>query len=301
MTRCRYGYDDKVVPSAIIPTMEKVRCILQEHFQRADWIVSQPADGQHKASYIAQSEEQRVFIKFNAPIDALQRLGEIEAAPRVLASGIYHDTTYVVQEYIAGRYPDRQWFANHLPFLATFIRRYHFDHQLTLLLSKTMTANYHDHIALEIAKLETQFKSLHAGVSYAPEVASAFDELKHQAPKLQPVKCVPVHPDPNTKNILLIEEKLLMVDWDDLLLSDPMRDTGLLLWWYVSQQKWPVFFQAYGLPLDEYLIDRIYWWAARTSFAIALWHVEHDSDCTAFLHDFIAAENKESNPHAVFL
>jgi thiamine kinase-like enzyme len=301
MTRCRYGYDDKGVPSAIIPTMEKVRQILQEHFQRADWIVSQPADGQHKASYIAQSEEQRVFIKFNVPIDALQRLGEIEVAPLVLASAVYDGTTYVVQEYINGRYPDWQWFANHLPFLATFIRRYHFDHQLTLLFSKTMTANYHDHVVLEIAKLETQFKSLHAGMSHAPEVASAFDELKHQAKKLHPVKLVPVHPDPNTKNMLLVKEKLLMVDWDDLLLSDPMRDTGLLLWWYVSQQKWPIFFQAYGLPVDEYLIERIYWWAARTSFAIALWHVEHDYDCTAFLQDFVAAVNRESNPHAVFL
>ena len=91
-----------------------------------------------------------------------------------------------------------------------------------------------------------------------------------------------------------------MVDRDNLQLSDPMRDAGLLLWWYVSPTQWPIFFKAYGLLLDENLVNRIYWWAARTSFAIALWHVEHEFDCTAFLQDFLAALNRFDNPRAIF-
>ena len=137
-------------------------------------------------------------------------------------------------------------------------------------------------------------------VLHAPEIISAFEKLNNQAQKLHPVKLMPVHPDPNTKNMLLIDSKLLLVDWDNLKLSDPMRDAGLLLWWYVSPRKWPIFFHAYGLPVDEDLADRIYWWSARTSFAIALWHVEHGYDCTAFLQDSVAAVNKDGNPRAVF-
>ena len=91
-----------------------------------------------------------------------------------------------------------------------------------------------------------------------------------------------------------------MVDWDDMQLSDPMRDVGLLLWWYVAPHQWNEFFEAYGLELDNKLIERIYWWAARTSFAVALWHVEHQYDCRGFLADFLAAVNMKSNPHAVF-
>jgi thiamine kinase-like enzyme len=280
--------------------MENVRQILQKHFQRAEWTISQPADGQHRASYIAQSEEQRVFIKFDVPIDALQRLSEIKVAPGVLASGICDGTSYVVQEYITGRYPDWRWFAHHLPFLASFIRRYHYDDQLTSLLSKNTITSFHDHITLDTETLETQFRSLDADVLHAPEIISAFGKLINQAQKLHPAKLVPVHPDPNTKNMLLVDTKLLLVDWDDLQLSDPMRDAGLLLWWYVSQEKWPIFFQVYGLQVDDYLVDRIYWWAARTSFAIALWHVKHEYDCTAFLQDFVAAVNKDGNPRAFF-
>ena len=91
-----------------------------------------------------------------------------------------------------------------------------------------------------------------------------------------------------------------MVDWDDIRLSDPMQDIGLLLWWYVAQERWQDFFQNYGLPMEHQLTARIFWWAARSSFAIALWHIEHHYDCTPFLKDFIAAIRKESNPHAVF-
>lgn len=280
--------------------MENVRHILSKHFPRVEWTISHPPGGQHKTSYIAQSEEQWVFIKFDVTIDALQRLGEIGVAPRILASGIREGTSYVVQEYITGRYPDWRWFALHLPFLASLMRRYHDDDQLKSLLSKTMTTNYHDHVVSDMATIEKQFRSLDSDVLHAFEIASAFEKLKNQAQKLHPAELVPVHPDPNTKNMLLVDSKLLLVDWDALQLSDPMRDIGLLLWWYVSQEKWPIFFRAYGLPLDEYLVDRIFWWAARSSFAIALWYVEHGYDCTAFLQDFVAALNKASNPHSVF-
>ena len=278
--------------------MDKLRLILQRHFPKTKWNISLPDDGQHRASYIAQSEDQQVFIKFDVPIEAIQRLSEIQVAPRIVASGLYEGSPYVVQEYINGRYPDWRWFANHLPYLAAFIRCYHSDDQLASLLAQKMTTHYAEHVYVDLSALETRFKSLDADGLHAPEIVRAFDKLKNHAHTLSSDKLVPVHPDPNTKNMLLVDTRLMMVDWDDLQLSDPMRDAGLLLWWYVSPKLWPIFFRAYGLVLDEYLVDRIYWWAARTSFAIALWHEEHEFDCTDFLQDFIAALNKFDNPRA---
>jgi len=153
---------------------------------------------------------------------------------------------------------------------------------------------------LDIADLDAQFLSLSAGVLHTPEVTAAFDTLKVQAKHLQAVELMPIHADPNTKNILLVGDSLLMVDWDDIRLSDPMQDVGLLLWWYVAKGQWQEFFQCYGLAMDEQLEERIFWWTARSSLAIALWHVAHSFDCEPFLKDFMAAVRKESNPHAVF-
>lgn len=243
---------------------------------------------------------ERVFIKLDVPVAALQRLGEIGVAPRVIASEMLDGNSYVVQEYITGNYPDWRWFAHHLPTLAAFIKRYQSDQLLTSLLAANAPISYAEHVARNLALLENQFISLPAEELYTPMIVSAFEKLKARSTRLQAVPLVPVHPDPNTKNILLTNDTLLMVDWDDIQLSDPMRDAGLLLWWYVAQHKWHEFFEAYGLTMDDTLVERIYWWTARTSFAIALWHVEHGYDCRAFLLDFLAAVDGESNPHAVF-
>lgn len=281
----------------------EIRLILSNHFHTTDWIITKPKDGQQKLCFIAHHDQQRVFIKFNVPIAALQRLGEIGVAPRVLASGTSHGQSYIVQEYIAGDYPDWRWFASHLPELAVFTRRYHHDQPLTSLLAANATISYHEHIAQNLAALEKQLQSLQADELHTPEIIFGFDKLKSQANHLHqfhPVPLVPVHPDPNTKNMLLFADTLLMVDWDDIQLSDPMRDIGPLLWWYVSKDQWPLFFAEYGLEMDVNLLERIFWWAARISLAITLWHIEHQFEYRAFLQDFLAAISMESNPHAVF-
>ena len=102
------------------------------------------------------------------------------------------------------------------------------------------------------------------------EITTAFEGLKNQAQRLQPVRFVPVYIDPNTRNLLLTDERLLLIDWDGILLSDPMRDVGLLLWWYVSQHHWPDFFQGYGSAMDDQglAVKRAY---------LRIWNT--DSDC----------------------
>jgi thiamine kinase-like enzyme len=286
--------------SHLVKVMEQIKCILQNHFSSTTWEIARSKDGQQKAGYYAHNRSMEVFVKFTDAVAALQRLGEIAVAPRVLASGIDQGRMYVVQEYIRGKYPDWQWIATHLPLLASCIQRYHNDQPLIDLLSQSTTTRYHEHIALDLAQLEAQFSALNTEELHAPEITTAFGQLRSQAQRLQPVRLVPVHIDPNTRNMLLTDETLLLVDWDGILLSDPMRDAGLILWWYVSPRRWPGFFQSYGSALDDAMVERIFWWAARTSFAVALWHAEHQHKCTAFLQDFLAALARKGNPHAIF-
>lgn len=283
-------------------SLEIARSILQLHFHTLQWSITRPADGQQKACFVARSnsDEQRMFIKFDVPIAPLYRLGEIGIAPRVLASGLFDNKSYVIQEFIGGKYPDWLWFASHLNALASFIKRYHCDKPLTSLLSTNSIGNFDDHIALDLSTLEQQFRSLNTAELHTLEIESSFEKLKFWSKQLKPAILVPTHPDPNTTNILLFGDSLVMVDWDDITLSDPMRDVGLLLWWYVPWQHWQELFRGYGLRMDEALLERIFWWAARTSFAVALWHSEHGYDCQAFLQDFLAALNKKHNPRAVF-
>jgi len=125
-------------------------------------------------------------------------------------------------------------------------------------------------------------------------------EFEAQAGYLQEVSLVPTHGDPNRKNFLLLNEQLFMVDWDELIVSDPMRDTGPFLWWHASPQTWGEFFDSYGDPLDNPKLDRLYWWAARQSLQVALWTANEAGaprETEAFLEDFKAGVAQQDNPH----
>jgi aminoglycoside phosphotransferase (APT) family kinase protein len=91
-----------------------------------------------------------------------------------------------------------------------------------------------------------------------------------------------------------------MIDWDEIKLGDRMQDIGLTLWWYVTPRRWPEFFDNYGLQMGQAINDRIFWWTAKASLAIAFWQFEHGYDGQAFLIDFQAAVTGQPNPHARF-
>jgi len=283
----------------LLPAIENM---LEETFHLSNWSISRPADGQQKECYIVKTADFAAFLKFDAstPIEVLQRLGELGVAPRVLRAGSLEGRAYVLQDYLIGKHPGWRWFADHLPLLAQIARRYHRDVELKQLLTGSISREYNEQIAWELATLEAQMASLREEPNCLMTLSNVFADLKSQADQLELVSLTPVHNDPNGANMFLIDEKILFVDWDDMLLSDPMRDVSQWLGWYVPQDRWPLFFREYGLLLDEPLRTRVYWWCARASFANVLWHIEHGYDYEVFLRDSIAALHQEITPHQVF-
>lgn len=313
-----------MIPSPeFLPAIENM---LEETFHLSGWSIARPVYGQQKECYIAKAANLTVFLKFDesTSITVLQRLSKIGVAPRVLRSGSLGGKPYVLQEYLTGQHPGWRWFADHLPLLAQVTRRYQTDVQLKQLLTgpalhpyafpnaplgasvahsgecKEISREYHELIAWELATLEAQMASLGDDLDCAETLSNVFACLKFQANQLQPVPLAPVHNDPNGANMFLIDEKILFVDWDDVLLSDPLRDISQWLGWYVSRERWPLFFRAYGLPFDQPLLTRVYWWCARASFANVLWHIGRGYEYEVFLRDSIAALHQEITPHQVF-
>src|SRR5215469_7929734 len=110
--------------------MSTVDVVLAQAFGSQRWTVEKPQDGNQKECYIASGDTRKVFIKFDVPILSLQRLSDLGVAPRVLASGIYEGISYVIQEFLAGSYPDRPWIASHIDEVAALIQTYHEDRPL---------------------------------------------------------------------------------------------------------------------------------------------------------------------------
>lgn len=276
--------------------------ILQQELPGDNWTIDRSKDGLSQASYIARRGHERVFIKLDAYTPALQRLAALGVAPAVLASGTYHGHSFVLQAHVTGTYPDWRWFSSHLPELSSFIKKYQTDETLVRLLAPHDRISYQQHVLQEVRALRTGLDAAATMPLKHASVSQGFADLAQQASQLPESPLIPTHADPNYKNFLLTDDRIYMLDWDDVVLSDPMRDVGLLLWWYVPETQWNEFFASYNQPLDAATLQRIYWWSARASLRIALWFDNKGDEDSAdeFTTDFIAVLNRRPNPHAPF-
>jgi aminoglycoside phosphotransferase (APT) family kinase protein len=281
------------------PSERQALQILESEIHRATWDIKRPRTGNHDA-FIATHGTRQVFLKFDVDAAALNRLAELHVAPALLGSGVVNNRSYIIQEYIGGGSPDRAWFPEHIPDLARFIKRYHADAELTRLLASAAPISYADHVRRKVARLARGMQRAQTAPLRTSQAAAAFRELAQQAKWLSSAALVPTHADPNHTNFLIVRDHFCLIDWDDISLSDPLRDIGLLLWWYMSHEQWPEFFSIYGVAIDDALLHNVYWWSAYASLSVAQWFDTHRQDearVETFLLDFYAALNRQENPH----
>lgn len=267
--------------------MNTIQQLLKDALGYDRWEIQKPTDGMQKECYIARNTAQSVFLKFDVAAGALRRLGALGVAPKVLAHGTSGGRTFVIQEYMAGSYPSRDWIKAHITEVGSIMRTYRTDRQLTEMLSRNHTMA-HDEQLHDIEKsLERHNNS---------QLRDLFAALRDRAAGFEAASPVPIHNEPNTKNMLLVDNKLFFIDWDEITLADPLRDAGTFAWWYVPVHQWPVFLGACGLEATDMNIAKAYWFAARAALVIYAWRLEHGYDGGGFLEDCIEALHERPNP-----
>lgn len=271
--------------------MKDIIHILRAEFPEDDWKLKK-SEGKSKESYIAQSSNRKVFVKLERVSPALLRLSEIAVAPYIITSGQLNGIDYFIQDFIEGEYPTDEWFHEHVGELAAFIRRYHTDAELIRLLSNTEN-DYKKHVDDEISYLYERLQFLSIPFS---EIQHYYEKLKEMGAALDEEAFVPVHADTNRANFLVTSEGFVMVDWEDVMLSDHMRDVGMILFRYYPKDRWDDFWVSYGTkPSDE----KIYFWIAAHCLGVAAWFGERGDEQSQnlYLDAFKAAVNGENNPH----
>jgi aminoglycoside phosphotransferase (APT) family kinase protein len=278
--------------------MQIGEAVLARHFPDQHWRITTPTAGVQKEAYIAQSGSQKLFVKFDVEPCPLHRLSALGVAPALLYSGTHAGRSYVIQQFADGTHPDRSWFGKHVELLARTIKRYQDDPQLTVMLTDTVHLSPVEHVRHEVAGLKATLAAASSVIFKTDQTRSLFRLFASQTTRLHPSPLVPTHADPSPVNMLVIGSSLLMIDWDDVSLSDPLRDAGVMLWWYLSRSAWQSFFDAYGAPLDQ---DRVFWWSAKRSLQLALWLDArgHNDRAEAFLADFGRAVRHEDNPQVI--
>jgi aminoglycoside phosphotransferase (APT) family kinase protein len=244
---------------------------------------------------------QRLFLKFDVDAQALRRLADLAVTPPVLHAGEYHGHSFVVQPYLRGHHPRHRWFDRHHGDLVGLVRAYQRDGHLRNLTSPSIIPTHQALLNAVVDDLEHRSRiNSHPRLS-AKRLARAIGQLRTLSSNLHAAELVPTHGDPNRKNFVLADGVYLL-DWDDLALSDPLRDVGQLMWWYVPPSRWDDFFSELGLDGDDAVRDRLFWWVAAESLDVALTLTRRGSRDSAneFFDDFAAAIEQRPNPHARF-
>jgi len=273
--------------------MKHILKILSSIFNESDWEIKKPQSGLTKETYIVISAKRKLFIKFDSNNIALPYLSSIGLAPKIIKTGYDGERHYIIQEYLEGNSPDRKWFNKNISELATFIKKYQFDKKLANILGECIS--YEDHIDLLLRQIEKDLLNVNCDCFKTELFLKTYHNFIQQSKGLMPLDLTPIHGDPNYSNCIITSTGLIMLDWDNIQMSDPYNDLGPILWWYLPETTWSNFFKDYPIEYDR---KKVFWWSAKRSLSVALWfdNKKDEMSATDFVSDFIAAVYTKNNP-----
>jgi aminoglycoside phosphotransferase (APT) family kinase protein len=249
-------------------------------------------------AFAARRGDEAVFVKLGTAHATQRRLAALGVTPALLAQG----PRYTISRYVEGVVPDRIWMRDNTGAVIDLLTVVQRDDPLRNLLTATAPVPpLAEHLATVIARLIERTMLASTPAFRSSEIEMALERLRSARHAVTGVPLVPSHTDPNNSNVLVSPDRVYLIDWDGITLSDPLRDIALLLWWYVPPERWGAMLQRFWLPdaASATTIDRVFWWAAVSSLRIALWierQTPDDDAIQSFLADFIAAAHGRPNP-----
>jgi hypothetical protein len=264
-----------------------------------EWKLKPAPGGSGGQSWVADGEGRRLFVKVGADGSLLRRLGQLGVAPPFVASHQLDRGDLVVQEFVEGVHPHGRWLDGHVAEIGRLMKVYHAVVGIREGVTALSALDALDGLRQRLSALSAQ---LNGGVTDV--LSKAIQAIAGSAAETHAAEPVVTHGDPNKSNLILGRNgALYLVDWDEARLSDPARDIGQVLWWYVRPEHWSEGLAACDLPDTPSVRQRVYWWTAAESVDVALGLLERGLDAAAgdFARDGLAAARGLSNPRAWWL
>ena len=262
--------------------------ILEDFAPKEKWKLIETKEGKSKDSYIAVSEKRKVFLKYDVDGSILKVLEDLGIAPNLLNVRELDGRRYIIQSYVNGSHPKKEWVVDNLSKLGGFFKKLHDDKDLLSKLVKPNIKNTTDHVNEELEKRRSWILD---NISKADQSGfiQRLDLLEDASGKLEKCSLVVVHADPNLTNFILKEDGFYVIDWDDILLSDEMKDISMFLTHsFVPRGKWKIFFETYGIEFKQDEQVRFYWWLAFGELSIAYWAAiaGYKNDVSKYMNQF---------------
>ncbi|MBP2259082.1 thiamine kinase-like enzyme [Virgibacillus campisalis] len=233
-----------------------------------------PAGGLTGDAYVAEKDNQRLFLKRNSSPFLAVLSAEGIVPKLVWTKRMENGDVITAQEWLEGKKLESKDM-QHLQ-VADLLRKIHHSSELLHMLMR---------LGKKPVSSEDSFKiitqRLHANclIPMYKEVKVALHYLERLLPVTKAQKKVVCHGDLNHNNLIWTKDnRLYLVDWDNAMIADPITDFGMVLKWYIPKKDWNKWLNQYGVKKDKQLIERMYWYLILDSLHYLNWHYErHES------------------------
>ncbi|RYG71541.1 phosphotransferase [Lentibacillus lipolyticus] len=253
-----------------------------------EWNIT-PAGGLTGDAYIAEKNEQRLFLKRNSS-PFLAVLSAVGIVPKLVwTKRMENGDVITAQEWLEGRELEPEEMQHYR--VAALLRKIHQSsellHMLMRLGKKPVTSDE------RFAEITSRLQK-NGLIDLYEEIRDGIDYLRRLLPVTRNQQKVVCHCDLNHHNIILTDNgQLYLVDWDNAMIADPAMDFGFVLKWYIPQEDWNDWLHRYGVTRDSQLLERIHWYLIMDALFYLNWHYERNEINKA--HERLADLQKLNN------
>lgn len=250
---------------------------MRQLFDNDDWVIS-PAGGVTGEAYVAQSSNEKIFLKRNSS-PFLAVLSAEGIVPKLLwTKRLDNGDVVCAQSWLNGRELKADEMKSEK--VAQLLKKIHTSEPLVFMLSRLGKDPVTPDVILRELGERCQKHEAHSAVREAMNFLKA---KVHLAGYPEKVVC---HSDINHNNWLLDhDDRLYLVDWDQAVIADPALDLGLILYWYIDESRWEEWLESYGWQLSDHLKLRMHWYMLSQTLMFMFWHIEHGQINEARLYE----------------
>jgi len=232
-----------------------------------EWHIS-PAGGLTGNAYVAEKDNQRLFLKRNSS-PFLAVLSAEGIVPKLIwTKRMENGDVITAQEWLEGRKIKPKEMQNER--IAHILRKIHQSSELLHMLMRlgiqpvTPDQRYQEVVhRMQNSQLFKEYRATQKALSY----------LKKLLPVTRGQKQVVCHCDLNHNNLILTEDGIIyLIDWDNATIADPITDFGVVLNKYIPKSDWERWLNNYGIKKTKSLIQRMYWYLIVNTLDHMSWH-----------------------------
>lgn len=226
-------------------------------------------------AYIAQKDDQRLFLKRNTSPFLAVLSAEGIVPKLVWTKRMENGDVITAQEWLEGR----ELRADEMQ-----------DEEVARLLGRIHSSQELLHMLLRLGKKpadpDERYQTIRKRLCTAKpglqtsETETALFFLDKLLPAVRNQEYAVCHGDLNHHNLIRTAEgQIYLIDWDNAMIADPASDIGMILRWYIPAEHWLDWLRIYGVKQKTQLLPRMYWYLLLDALQYVLWHdgrKEHD-------------------------